>query len=151
MRRTIIALVGAAALSAPVPAPAADAARAFAAVPAITPGTVLGGRVVQDSWVDPGCLVTRGTDGQVVMLAFVTRTRIGEWAGVMTPAFGRCDRPQNPYRARIVRFDRVDVAGATVTLRRGTLACSYTTSEPNSLTCNRTPRCDLAFHRCDHP
>lgn len=118
---------------------------------AIAPGSVVGGRMVESTSVDPSCLVTRGSNLSTTALLIVPHTRIGEYAAVFTPAFGRCARPQNPYPARLVVFTHVTQDGAGTVYRNGTLACRFALGDPNTAVCNRPLRCDLAFHRCANP
>lgn len=122
-----------------------------APVVSVAPGDSIAGRRVEATGVDPACLVTRGTDGRTSTLFFAS-SRWGEHAAIMTPALGRCARPQNPYPARIVVFDRVEVAGNVAVFRRGTLRCVIgAQGDVNSAQCNRPLRCDLSKHRCVNP
>lgn len=118
---------------------------------AVAPGATLGGRTVERTEVDPACLVTRGPNGYATAQFIVPRTRIGEYAAVMTPAFGRCARPQNPYRARIVMFSHAEQRQGSVVFRRGSLACRFEAGSPNQAVCNRPLRCDLAHAKCVNP
>lgn len=127
--------------------------RAQAAV-ALVPGSTLAGRTVVPAPEDPACLVTRGGDwsGRAEMQMVVPRTRIGEHWAAITPAFGRCARPQNPFRARLVVFDRIADLGGRAVLRRGSLSCvMQPAAVGDTLICNRPLRCDLTKHRCANP
>jgi hypothetical protein len=118
---------------------------------ALAPGDVVGGRTVESAAVDPACLITRGSNLSTTALMIVPRTRIGEYAAVFTPAFGRCARQQNPHPARLVVFTHVSRDGAGTVYRRGSLACRFAPGDPNTAVCNRPLRCDLAVHRCPNP
>jgi hypothetical protein len=128
--------------------------RAAAPVIAVAPGMTLAGRTVASAPGDPACLVTRGNDwtARAEMQMLVPRTRVGEHWAAITPAFGRCTRPQNPFRARLVVFNRITSLGPRAVLRRGSLSCVMQPGNVGDmLVCNRPLRCDVTKHRCVNP
>jgi hypothetical protein len=121
---------------------------------AIVPGSVIAGRTVVPAPGDPACLVTErgGWWERAEMQMIVPRTRIGEHRAAITPAFGVCRRPQNPFRARLVVFHRVSDVNGVAVLRRGSLSCTMRPAAVGDvLVCNRPLRCDLAKARCANP